>query len=299
MKTLLILSLFIAVSITGYSQTTATTAPKDTARYWTIHGQNTLLINQSSFKNWAGGGVNSAAANIVLDYDFDYKKDKWSWDNKAILGYGLSDVTGSGWRKNDDRIILNSLLGYQAAKYWLYTFYANFQSQFTNGYDYSSNGRTLISGPFAPAYITFGPGFAYKKSDNFRINISPAAGRITLVDNDSLSSIGAFGVKPGSKSLFEFGASLDAYYKVNIAQNISFENILKMYSNYLSKPQNVYTDYTANLFMKVNTFVTVNAGVELVSDPLAKIPITNNGITEYHSVLQIRQIFGAGLTYKF
>jgi len=51
--------------------------------------------------------------------------------------------------------------------------------------------------------------------------------------------------------------------------------------------------------MKVNTFVTVNAGVELVSDPLAKIPITNNGITEYHSVLQIRQIFGAGLTYKF
>jgi hypothetical protein len=300
MKTLLFLFLFIAASITGYSQTTATTAPKDTTHYWTIHGQNTLLINQSSFKNWAGGGVNAAAANIVLDYDFDYKKDKWSWDNKAILGYGLSDVTGTGWRKNDDRIILNSLLGYQAAKYWLYTFYANFQSQFTNGYDYgSSSGRTLISGPFAPAYITFGPGFAYKKSDNFRVNISPAAGRITLVDDDSLSSIGAFGVKPGSKSLFEFGASLDAYYKVNIAQNISLENILKMYSNYLSKPQNIYTDYTANLFMKVNKLVTVNAGVELVSDPLAKIPITNNGITEYHSLLQIRQIFGAGLTYKF
>jgi len=72
-----------------------------------------------------------------------------------------------------------------------------------------------------------------------------------------------------------------------------------MYSNYLSKPQNIYTDYTANLFMKVNKLVTVNAGVELVSDPLAKIPITNNGTTEYHSVLQIRQIFGAGLTYKF
>ena len=300
MKILLLLSLFIAVSITGYSQTIATTAPKDTAHYWAIHGQNTLLINQSSFKNWAGGGVNAAAANIVLDYDFDYKKDKWSWDNKAILGYGLSDVAGTGWRKNDDRIILNSLLGYQAAKYWLYTFYANFQTQFTNGYDYGSNNeRTIISGPFAPAYITFGPGFAYKKSDNFRVNISPAAARITLVDNDTLSSIGAFGVKPGSKSLFEFGASLDAYYKINIAQNISFENILKMYSNYLSKPQNIYTDYTANLFMKVNKLVTVNAGVELVSDPLAKIPITNNGTTEYHSVLQIRQIFGAGLTYKF
>ena len=33
--------------------------------------------------------VNSFAANIVLDYDFDYKKGDWSWDNKAIFGYGL------------------------------------------------------------------------------------------------------------------------------------------------------------------------------------------------------------------
>jgi len=297
MKKLLLLTFLVGLSAAAFSQTTP--PAKDTTHYWTIHGQNTLLINQSSFKNWSAGGVNSVAVNAVMDYDFDYKKDKWSWDNKVILGYGLSDQTGTGWRKNDDRIILNSLLGYQAAKYWLYTFYANFQSQFTDGYSYNGNQRTIISAPFAPAYITFGPGFAYKKSDNFRVNISPAAVRLTLVDNDTLSSIGAFGVTPGSKSLLEFGASLDAYYKINIAPNIAFENILKMFSNYLSKPQNVYTDYTANLYMKVNKLVTVNAGVEIVSDPLAKIPFVTNGITEYHSVTQIKQIFGAGLTYKF
>ncbi len=204
-QTLLILSL-LCISIAGFSQTTT---PKDSTHkdtLWKIHGQNTLLINQSSFSNWAAGGVNSVAANIVLDYDFDYKKDKWSWDNKAIFGYGISKQAGTGWRKTDDRIILNSLLGYKAAKYWLYTFYANFQSQFTNGYSYNAaNQQTLISAAFAPAYLTFGPGFAYKKSDNFRINISPFAARITLVQNDSLSNIGAFGVTPGSKSLFEFG----------------------------------------------------------------------------------------------
>jgi hypothetical protein len=296
MKKLLLLLAFAASVSVALAQTTPV---KDTTHYWTIHGVNTFLINQSSFKDWAAGGVNSAAANIVLDYDFDYKKDKWNWDNKVTLGYGLSDQTGEGWRKNDDRIILNSLLGYQAAKYWLYTFYANFQSQFTDGYSYNGNDRTIISGPFAPAYITFGPGFAYKKSDNFRVNISPAAARITLVDIDTLSSIGAFGVTPGSKSLFEFGASLDAYYKVDIVQNITLENILKMYSNYLNNPGNVFTDYTLNLYMKVNKFVTVNGGIELVNDPLAKIPFPNGAVTEYHSVLQVKQIFGAGLTYKF
>jgi hypothetical protein len=58
-------------------------------------------------------------------------------------------------------------------------------------------------------------------------------------------------------------------------------------------------DYAANLFMKVNKLVTVNAGVELINDPLSQVPVTTNGITGNHSVLQVRQIFGAGLTYKF
>lgn len=300
MKKLLLLVLMLCWGLAGFSQTTTTTAPApkiDTP--WHIHGQNTLLVSQSSYSNWAAGGTNSLAVNAVLDYDFNYKRDKWNWDNKVILGYGTSKQNGIGWRKNDDRIILNSLLGYQASKYWLYTFYLNFQTQFTNGYSYSETDRTLLSAFLAPAYLTLGPGFAYKQSDNFRVNISPAAPRITLVENDSLSSIGSYGVTPGHKSLFEFGASLDAYYKVNLAQNISLENILKLYSNYLEKPQNVYMDYAANLYMKVNKFVTVNAGVELISDPKAQIPFLTNGVTEYHSVLQVKQIFGAGLTYKF
>jgi hypothetical protein len=297
MKQTLLIAAFLFICLAGYSQAAP---PKDTTKVWTIHGQNTLLINQSSFSNWAAGGVNSVAANIVLDYDFNYKKGVWSWDNKAIAGYGISKQNGTGWRKNDDRIILNSLLGRQASKYWLYTFYANFQTQFTKGYNYDADGnRTLLSAPFAPAYLTFGPGFAYKRSDNFRINLSPAAARITIVQNDSLSSIGSYGVTPGDKSLFEFGASLDAYYKVNLVQNISFENILKVYSNYLKKPGDIYVDYAANIFMKVNKLVTVNAGVELINDPKAQIPEMKNGVNEYHSLLQTKQIFGVGLTYKF
>jgi len=297
MKQSLLILCLLCLSLAGFSQTTV---PKDTIHPWTIHGQNTMLISQSSFSNWSAGGVNAFSGNVVFDYDFDYKRGNWSWDNKTILGYGLSDQTGLGWRKNDDRLILNSLLGYKAAKYWLYTFYANFQTQFTNGYSYdSNNNRTLISTLFAPAYLTFGPGFAFKKSDNFRVNISPLASRITFVENDSLSNIGAFGVTPGSHTLFEFGASLDAYYKINLDKNIAFENILKLYSNYISKPENIYADYASNIYMKVNKLVTVNAGVELIADPNAKIPVLSNGVTEYHSLLQVKQIFGAGLTYKF
>lgn len=298
MKNFTFTFLLMAVGITGYAQDTA---PKtDTTKRWTIHGENTFLINQSSFSNWSAGGVNSVAGNLVFNYDFNYKKDKWSWDNKAIFGYGLSKQQGIGTRKNDDRIILNSLLGYKAAQYWLYTFYANFQTQFSKGWQYNTTGPDkLISDFLAPGYLTFGPGFAYKKSDNFRVNISPFASRLIIVRDTSLST--SYGLDAGKKLRYEFGASLDAYYKINLMENIGFENILKLYSNYLDKPGNIYTDYTANLFMKVNKFVTVNAGVQLIYDDKTKIKEFNpdGTLAGTKRALQIKQIFGAGVTYKF
>jgi len=275
-------------------------AQTDSTKNWKISGENTFLINQSSFSNWAAGGINSFAANVVLNYDFNYAKDRWSWDNKVIAAYGLSKQKETGWRKNDDRFIVNSLLGYQASENWLYTFFANFNTQFANGYNYDNGQETIISKSFAPAYLSFGPGFAYKKSDNLRFNISPAAARFIIVSDDSLSNAGAFGVDPGKRSRFEFGASFDAYYKVEIMENVSFENILKLYSNYLEKPQNVDVDYTANLFMKVNKFITVNAGVQMIYDDNTKIPYVENGVKLMGGPkLQVRQIVGAGVTYKF
>ncbi len=270
---------------------------------WKISGENTLLLNQSSFSNWAAGGINSFAANLIFNYDFNYKKDKWNWDNKVIAAYGLTKQRATGWRKNDDRLVLNSLLGYEATEKWLYTFYMNFNTQFADGFQYNDNNtRNLISTAFAPAFLSFGPGFAFKESDNFRFNLSPAAARFIFVTNDELSNQGAYGVDPGSTSRFEFGASFDAYYKADLMENVSVENILKLYSNYLEDPKNVDLDYTVNLFLKVNDYISVNAGAQLIYDDNTLIPRQENGIVVPGSerpTLQVRQILGAGITYKF
>src|SRR5690606_7113327 len=291
--------LCIAAASVWHVQAQETTA--DTA--WRVSGENTLLLNQSSFSNWAAGGINSFAANLIFNYDFNYKKNKWSWDNKIIAAYGLTKQRATGWRKNDDRIVLNSLLGYEAAERWLYTFYLNFNTQFADGFQYDAdNNSSLISTAFAPAYLSFGPGFAYKESDNFRFNLSPAAARFIFVTHDDLSAQGAFGVDPGSTSRFEFGASFDAYYKANLMENVSVENILKLYSNYLEDPQNIDVDYTLNLFMKVNDYISVNGGVQLLYDDNTLIPRQEDGTFipgSERPTLQVRQVFGAGITYKF
>lgn len=267
----------------------------DTTKTWTIKGENTFLLNQSSFSNWAAGGVNSLAGNLIFNYDFNYKKDKWNWDNKLIAAYGQTYQKETDWRKNDDRFALNSLLGYQAAEKWYYTFFMNFNTQFANGYEYdgATRGRK-ISAPFAPAYLSFGPGIAYKQSDNFKINISPASARFVMVGAKSLRP--DFGVDPDKFSRNEFGAALDAYYKVGLMENITFENILKLYSNYLEDPQNVDVDYLANLNLQVNKFITVNAAVQLVYDDNVNVPKSDG---TKGPGLQVRQILGAGVTYKF
>ncbi|WP_156308014.1 DUF3078 domain-containing protein [Sphingobacterium endophyticum] len=267
----------------------------DTTKTWTIKGENTFLINQSSFSNWAAGGVNSLAGNIILNYDFNYKKDKWSWDNKLLAAYGQTYQKETDWRKNDDRFAINSLLGYQAAEKWLYTFFLNFNTQFANGYEYNNNVRgRKLSAPFAPAYLSFGPGIAYKESDNFKINISPASARFIMVGAESVRE--DYGVDPDKFSRNEFGAALDAYYKVGLMENISLENILKLYSNYLEDPQNVDVDYLANLNLAVNKFITVNAAVQLIYDDNVNVPKSDG---TKGPGLQVRQILGAGVTYKF
>lgn len=293
-KHVLIFSMFMVLSFIASAQEDAD------GNIWTIHGENTFLLNQSSFSNWAAGGVNSFAGNLTLNYDFNYKKNKWSWDNKVLAAYGQTYQKETDWRKNDDRFQLNSLLGYEASKFWLYTFFMNFNTQFAKGYDYiDSDNKKTISSFMAPAYLSFGPGFAYKKSDNFRVNISPAAARFVFVNIDSLAT--SYGIDEGKNSKFEFGASLDAYYKTDIMENISFENILRLYSNYLEDAKNVDVDYTANLFMKVNKFITVNAGVQLIYDDNILINKISDGVDTGHKrpTLQLKQILGAGITYKF
>src|SRR5690606_20618300 len=147
MKKILFTLLSITYSIIAFAQ-------EDSTKNWTIKGENTFLINQSSFTNWAAGGVNSFAGNVIFNYDFNYKKDKWSWDNKVLAAYGQTFQKETDWRKNDDRFALNSLLGYEASAYWMYTFFMNFNTQFANGNKYTDNGIYKISTVFTLALLT-------------------------------------------------------------------------------------------------------------------------------------------------
>lgn len=268
---------------------------------WKVSGVHNLLFNQASFSHWSAGGQNSLALNALFDYNFNYKKGKWNWDTKLKAGYGISNIDDLGWRKSEDIININSFVGHQAKKFWLYSFFLDFQSQFAKGYKYFDDGSRLhISGPFAPAFIQFGPGMAYKRSDNFYVNISPAASKLIVVADDFLNSQGAFGVDSGQTLNYQFGANLMAYLKFDIVKNVTLENKLLLFSNYLEDPQNVDVDNQLNLNMKINDYLSTYFGLQLIYDDDVLLPVSDSpDNTEFGPRLQLKQLFGAGFTFKF
>ncbi len=257
---------------------------------WKKSGKLTLLFNQSAFNNaWMAGGTSSMAGNFVLNYDINYKKGNNVWDNKFIAAYGLSKLKGSERNtKTDDRLEWNSLFGKKASGNWYYSAFLNFKSQMDSGFDPTGSNR--ISHFFSPAYLQVGPGFLWKKSDNLKINFAPSTSRLISVDGQYTKFNSSFGVDQGKTIRYEFGASISGYYKLNLIENVTMENILNLYSNYLDKPENMDVDYQMNLVMKVNKYMSANISLQAIYDDNAN-PIK--------SEVQIREVFGLGINYVF
>jgi hypothetical protein len=251
---------------------------------WKISGQVDFIFNQSSFSNWASGGQNIVAGNINVNYELNYKEKNTNWDTRIITGYGLSYISDKGHRKTDDRFELNTLLGIKTTTYWFFSFLGNFRTQYTKGFNYKTAPSSLVSEFLAPAYLTFGLGMLWKKSDDLTLNIAPATARYTFV-NDFFS--GKFGVKEGKNTLFSLGFNLSGYYKFDIMKNIEIENILTTYSDYLANVSNVDLDYQANIRFKVNNHIKMHMSFHTIIDD------------DSSSKIQFRQLFGLGVNYNF
>ena len=258
----------------------------DSTSNWTKKGTFTVLANQSSFNNWLAGGQNNFAGNAGINYDFNYKNGDWNWDNKLIAAYGLTKIKDADTQKTDDRIEFNSLLGKKATGYWFYSAFFNFKTQMDTGLDPDTQ-TVKISHFFSPAYFQFGPGMLWKKSDNLKVNIAPATSKLIIV-HDHFTEFGpSFGVDQGDTSRYELGAALSGYYKFNIMENVSVENILNLYSNYLEDPQNVDLDYQLNIVMKINKYLSTNFAFQTIYD--------DNAFRGF----QTRQVIGVGFNATF
>ncbi len=285
----------ILICIFGISSAQSQDLSKpDTTKVWTKKGNFSLLFNQSNFNNWAAGGENNLSGNLGINYDFNYKKKDVTWDNKIIASYGLVKTKNSPFeKKTDDRLELNSLLGKKAKGLWYYSAILNFKTQIAKGYIYGkdANGaeiRTETTNLLSPGYLTFGPGMLWKKSNNVKFNLAPLTSKITIVNSDfTVPNKGYFGVEEGKNLRYELGFYGSGYYKFNLMTNVSLENIVSVYSNYIDKPENIDLDYQVNIVMKINRYLSTNLSMQAIYD--------DNAFQGF----QTRQVFGLAVNFGF
>ena len=293
MKKVLLSALAIMLCIVAFAQ-------DEQPQGWTHKGNFGLNFGQSSYTNWAAGGQNSLTAQGLFNYEIHYLKNKFKWDNSLNMSLGYCFYSFKQKPiKTDDKIEFTSLATLKATQHLNYGAELSFRSQFAKGFDYANDSTQYISKFLAPAYITLGLGIEWVPCKYFSLYFSPITGRMTIVNDDYLAAIGAFGVNSLdvndttqhaiNKIRYEFGARAVAKFQYPIAKNIEFDSKLELFSNYLNHPERIDVDWQNMLVLKVNDWLNCNLATHLIYDYDIPFPDVEKG-----SKLQFKDVLAIG-----
>jgi len=299
-RSITLILLILSCPIVTFSQITDREKDLRTVATDTIVGWKTGLVAglnlaQTSLTNWSAGGESSVAFNGLLSLFANYKDTTSEWDNSLDIGYGLLQQGKSKFVKTDDRFDLLSKYGVKAFSDFNYTVLVNFKTQFTPGYQFP-NDSVKISNLLAPAYLIGAVGLNYVPNAYFNAFLAPFTGKLTIVDDEYLSSLGAYGVTPGKKLKGEFGGYARIIYtksdfKTAFLKNVAVTSKLDLFTNYLDNPQNIVFNWENQLALNVNKYISLNIYTHLMYDH-------NIHMKGESPKLQFKEILGVGFSLK-
>jgi hypothetical protein len=311
MRIVILLLLLVGSFSILHAQKIRTT--KDTV-FWVSKKTIGLDINQVAFMNWNAGGNSSIAGLLKADFSKKYTRESVLWNNEISVRYGINKQDGRELRKTDDAFSMLSNFGYKKdpTSNWYYSARFSFNTQFSNGYSYP-NTDTPISKPFAPAYIFLGVGSEHNlKEKNLNFYFSPLTVKTTLVLDQRLADLGSFGVdkavydeagnliQKGKMTRNEVGILLSNFWKTPVYKNMTLENRLSLYTDYINKFGNIDVDWQIQLDMVVNDHVRANISVHMLYDDDVKAKEQINGVqTTVGPKVQLKQGLGIGFVYVF
>lgn len=261
-------------------------------RHWTTFGIN---VNQAAFSdNWSGGGISSFAIGSNFNHKSDYTKNNTNFITEFVFQYGYVKNKGQSARKSNDRLFWDNKLSLNFSKNWsLYTS-LTFESQFNDGYRYTTkpdgtDSLTLLTSFMAPGYLTESFGLEYKLDKTFSLRLGTGTARQTFILDNRLKPTEAsgprFGVQPGRVFQNDLAFQVTANLDKNLAPNLNLKSRYNVFANYkkLSDPSH---RLDATLTARVTRLINVTMKGELIYD------------TDLHSQIQASQTLALGLSYK-
>lgn len=256
---------------------------KDSVKGWSHDGRLLINLNQTHYENWVSGGSENMDLQANLSKNIRYKNQKIIWDNYVNINYGVNKTYGQEIRKTRDKLELNSIFGGNLPNKWSYSFFVNFQTQLHNSYlfDHDANKQFRLSGFLAPAYLAIGPGIMWRKKENMNFNLAPLTSKTVYINGEvfkynkskktfeSNKNVSVYGVPKNEVFENKLGFYASAYLKFKFWNNISVENRLALYSNYLKDFGNIDLNYEMLIKMRINQYISTNISLNTIYDDKA------------------------------
>ena len=313
MKKICVTFLMAAVMFTAFAEG-EDAAPESN---WTKKANAALQFTQGFVsKNWYKGGESNFALLATLDYTFNYKKNRWAWDNDIEAKLGFITTPSDQYHKfmtNHDIFKWTTKVGLQASKNWYYTLQGISQTQFCTGF--KSNDPQIHSKFFNPAFLNLSLGMDYKKETekiSFALFLGPIAYNLKFVgdplrnfDMDGMPRAGEidgtqFGLMPGDFNGYDFGATAKATLSYKICKYLNWNSSATYYSplyNWGKYKNNGYTtvDRENTFDMPLNKYFSTKIFTHLRFDD--SVGPANKGAG--WGYFQFTELLSFGLSYNW
>ena len=283
----------VAVSAAAAAVSAPEAAPEvEKPDYWTESLKTNIKYGQTTLTNWAAGGDNTVTLQAFVDGNANYKKDDLFWNNRLQLDYGFVYASSKPiLQKSDDRIYLESKLGYKNAEMRNFSFSANydFKSQFSTGYDYLTpavpdgyesleelnrkdkidlwkDARKVKSGFLAPAYTNLALGIDLKPWKWLSLNFAPLTGGVVIVRNEDLRKNYGMDLKKAYKDEENLSPEVLEQFQADMASG----NLALIGQYYRSARFEFGTQLKADVAVNVNDNFKYTSQVVLFSNYLDK-----------------------------
>lgn len=251
---------------------------------WKNEVVGSLNLTQANFDNWSQGGENSLSWQFNLNARFIKEEAGYNWTNIGKFEFGQIKIGSESSKKSVDEIFLETTYTFKLN--WFVDPYVSLtgQSQFTKGYDYSTDPKTAVSNFLDPGYFTQSAGVGYTPNDMFKTRLG-AALRETITDkfnqyadDPQTAELEKTKVEPGLESVTDF------IYKME--EDLVFTSNLRLFSNMIQFKQ-IVVRWDNLITAKITKYVNVNFNFQIFYDHIIS------------PKRQIKQSLALGISYSF
>jgi len=262
-------------------------AKKDEPKYgWENKFVGTLNLAQTALSNWPSGGENSWNWLLNLNGSFIDKREKYDWSNRLRIQYGEAKIGNNERAKTDDEFFLESLFTYKVWNKINPYAAVTALTQFTAGYDFSTDPKTPISNFLDPAFFREAVGLDYTPTDKFKTRVGVAFKQTVADEFAAIWSDDPDTEDEIEKIRSEVGAESVTDLSVNVSEQIIYVTKLQLFSN-LNRFDEIDVTWDNLFSAKVADYLSVNFAVILNYDKDISLQ------------RQLKQTLAVGLTYSF